>query len=364
MPETATSQTKAGGRLTNPVVDLAVLNLIVGGGLVSAAIFLFLLRHLPLFTYQQQRTVSAIAFWIGAIGSLMTVAGFALRGKMGWTASLRLFVVATGIAAFASGVVEIGLVAWWDPAVLLALSGIGVAILVAGVAMLRGRRWGGFIELAIMVAPALALFIAEARVPSVDRIPWSVDVVLSLVLLLPLVASLDPLMTIFESPGHVRFAAQRFASRNIFPTLVSVTLLLWVLMSTKGLPGLVNSMQTSRQKRSMAEMSAIMQAVEKYGEANGVYPPTQNVAALAHLLEACCIKGMPRNDPWGHPYDYHRVTSPSGEEGFVIRTAGCDGIFEQKDPTAYTDGGVIGMHRDIVFSTVSKPQWPEGLMPP
>ncbi len=355
MTETASSQEKAGGRLTGAVVDLAVLNLIVGGGLVAGAIFLFLWRHLPVFTYQQHRTASGIAFWIAAIGSLMTVAGFTLRVKMGWTASLRRFVVATGIAAFASGVVEIGLYGGSD---LLASSGIGVAILVAGVAMLRGWRWGGFLELAIMAAPvARVLFTVR---PSDG--PWIPVIIL--VSLLPLVASLDPLMTILESPGRVRFAAPRVAWRNIFRTLVVVTLLLWVLVFTKGLPRIVQARQFSLQKRSLAEMYSIKQAVEKYGEANKVYPPTQDVAALARLLEACCIKGMPRNDPWGHPYDYHGVTSPSGEEGFVIRTAGCDGIFEQKDPTAYTDGAVIGDERDIVFSTVSKPQWPEGLMQP
>src|SRR5450759_1278576 len=137
MTETAPPQKKPDtelGHVTDRVVDLAVLNVVWGGGLVLGALALFLLREQPSMGYRQIMTIFGVAFRIGAAGSVLAGLGFAARGVRGWSTFLRRFVAAVGAAGFAQVVLQIGLFGGWNLRILVALSCMGAALLIAGLA--------------------------------------------------------------------------------------------------------------------------------------------------------------------------------------------------------------------------------------
>lgn len=157
--------------------------------------------------------------------------------------------------------------------------------------------------------------------------------------------------------------AQRLAVEGA-SVLISIVLFFWIVMATWFTPKLVIALQYRRQRETLFNVVRVRNAVEEYGEVNKIYPPAQNVAELARLLEPRYIPVLPKTDGWGFPLEYRRVILNTGVQGYVIRSAGCDGIFEHKDATAYTEAFVNGFERDVVTSTVSKSQWPEGFMAP
>jgi hypothetical protein len=362
------------GNVTDRVVDLAVLNVVVGGGLFLGALALLLLREQPgIVCYAERMTRFWVAFWLGAAGSVLAGLWFIVSRVKGWNASRRRFVTALGAAGLAPPVLMLGLTTGWRP---LAFLCAGAALLIAGLAMLRAWRWGAYLEIASVLAWSCGLFLSVHRPPlysSFEQLTF-----FGFVLLLLLFTFIAPLSAfLFGERGTVnRFAPVRILMDIVFTASVALMVLAWIMISFVFSPDLMRNGQRSRQFRTMAAMRAVMAAVEKYGETNGVYPATQDIEKLARLLEPRYIPRndsfgrplepnyIPRTDGWGRPLEYFRVVLPKSE-GYVIRSAGCDGLFEKKDPTAYayTEGGVQGMERDIVFSSVSGSQWPEGDMP-
>lgn len=353
------------GHVTDQVVDLAVLNVVWGGGLALGALAQLVLGEQPsIGCYPERMTAFWVAFWIGAAGSVLAGLGFTASGVKGWSASRRRFVAAVGAVSFALPVFQIGLFIGWNLRTRVAFLCFGAALLIAGLAILRARRWGAYLEMAIMVAAPGGCWY-EAVHPSAGDFPSDGLNFLGFVLLSMLFTFLDPLSTFLfgEQRGFILgYAPNRILVRVVFKASVALMVLTWILTSILGSPNLATSMQRSRQRHTMSDMWSMTTALEKYAETNKIYPPTQDVAKLARVLEPSYIPLLPRNDAWGRPLEYYRVTLSSGVQGYVIRSAGCDGVFEQKDPTAYTAGGVPGMERDIVHSTVSNGQWPEGMM--
>ena len=157
MTETAPPQEKPEkrselGHVTDRVVDLAVLNVVWGGGLVLGVLALILLRELPSIGYAQRMTTFWVAYWIGAVASGLAGLGFVVRGVRGWSTFLRRFVAVAGAAGFALLVLQIGLFGGWDLLTLEALLCIGAPLLIAGLAIWRARRWGGYLELVTALA--------------------------------------------------------------------------------------------------------------------------------------------------------------------------------------------------------------------
>ena len=230
-----------------------------------------------------------------------------------------------------------------------------------------------------MLAGAVGLFLSKAGHPSALYAAGSGELTFfGLVLLSLLLTFVAPLSTfLFGERGFIlRFVPLRTVLDKVFSASVALMVVAWVLMSFVLSPDRLTNDQHRRQRLTMEAMRTVMAAVEKYGETNNVYPATQGIAELARLLEPTYIPKsdsfgrplepnyIPRTDGWGRPLEYFRVVLPKSE-GYVIRSAGCDGVFEKKDPTAYayTEAGVQGSDRDIVFSTVVHSQWPEGEMP-
>ena len=357
------------GNVTDQVIALAVLNIVWGGGLALGSLALLLLVEQPsLGCYPQRLTAFWVAFWIGAAGSVLAGLGFAESSIQGWSVSRRRFVTAVGAASFALPVFQIGMFVGWNLRTRVTFLCVGAGLLIAGLAMLRARRWGAYLEIASMLAASCGLW-SQAFHPSAGGFPSDALNFFGFVLLAMLLAFLDPLSTFLFGEQRrfiLRLAPVRILLRGVFKVSIALTVLAWILMSLLGSPNLATVMDRSRTNRTMSNMWSMMTTLEKYAETNKIYPPTQDVSKLARVLEPSYIPVLPRNDAWGRPLEYYRVTLPSGVQGFVIRSAGCDGVFEHKDPTAYTDGYFKEkeMDRDLVFSTVSKWQVPEGVMPP
>jgi hypothetical protein len=344
-------------RLQPFTIDYVVMaDVAVGGGLVLGALALFLIRALSPISYSQTMTAFSIVGVMAAVSIALAIIAWAMVATGRGATFVRNLATTAGVVGFALLTFQIGLFGRWEPVVLMVLMAIGIAILAAGLAIARGKAWGRYLQLALAAAPTV-FFFSLAITEGADF----VAIVFGFFLLIIPIAFLDPLMVLSDRRRDLRLL-----SRLAF--IVGLVILLGggFLTATSGADDLMLAFQRSRQKRSMADMRIISTAVESYGTDHKSYPAARGITELARLLEPAYVKSLPRNDAWGYPFDYVRVILPKGEEGFVIRTAGADSVFEQKNPTAYayTEGGVQGLERDLVMSTISPSQWPEGMMMP
>ena len=55
--------------------------------------------------------------------------------------------------------------------------------------------------------------------------------------------------------------------------------------------------------------------------------PVISRADLAKLLVPKYLKDVPKNDPWGHPYEFRLNKDPEADSAMAIRSAGSDGTF-------------------------------------
>ncbi len=339
------------------LTDLAVFLVVGGGGLIVAVLVLLLLRMLPAISYQQRMAASGILFWIALDGCLLTIGGLTRRAAKGWIPWIHRLVVTAGTIGFAALVVQIGQFGGWSFVTLAVMTCIGALMLAAGLALARAWRWGGYLTLALAASPAIAFFwLVVIHKPDVSLY----TLVFEMVTLIPLFAVLGPLATLLAFTRLERFPRLRGLS---YATFITITIPVWIFLSVTS-SKLTAAQQRSQQKTTAFSMYYLFQAVEAYGTAHGTYPRARNIEELAAALEPAQIKLTPRRDAWGNALEYTHVILPSGEEAFVIRSAGADGVFEHKDPTKYTERGVNGFERDLVFSNGCQQQWPEGLMPP
>jgi type II secretion system (T2SS) protein G len=343
-------------RLQPFTIDYVVMaDVAVGGGLVLGALALFLIRTLSPISYSKTMTAFRIVGVMAAVSIALTIIAWAMVATGRAATFSRKLAASTGVAGFALLTVQIGLFGGWSLVALIVLIGIGIVTLTAGLAIVQGKAWGRYLQLALAATPS-AFFFTMAIIYG----EFFLALFGFFLLIIP-IAFLDPLMVLSDRRRDLRML-----SRAAFVVGLVILLGGGVLMATSGADDLIHAFQRSRQKRSMADMRIIADAVDSYGTDHKSYPAARGITGLARLMEPAYVKSLPRNDAWGYPFDYARVILPTGEEGYVIRTAGADNLFEQKNPTAYTyvEGGVQGVERDLVMSTISPSQWPEGMMAP
>jgi len=129
-----------------------------------------------------------------------------------------------------------------------------------------------------------------------------------------------------------------------------------VLMGIAGIiaailiPNFLDALQKAKQKRAIADLRALGEAVETYKGEHGFAPDANDLDALTGLL---ATPALARIDPWKHPYRYGcwRVSSTSGCDHYAIVSAGSDGLFEHDDLSTYEAGDFERREykRDIVF---------------
>lgn len=142
------------------------------------------------------------------------------------------------------------------------------------------------------------------------------------------------------------------------------------------LPNLIDGLHKSKQKRTVADMHAIASAMMSYyldmsGAAAAGYKvdigdyDTIDHENLSNFLLPGYLQHLPKEDAWGHPFDYYygKTTSEFGWElDFGVRSRGRDGVAEG---VAYTWGAFppTDYDRDIVWLSgvfVTWPGWIEG----
>lgn len=112
---------------------------------------------------------------------------------------------------------------------------------------------------------------------------------------------------------------------------VMVVIVIISLLATFVVPNLIGDKEKADQKKAMADIVALENALDNYRLDNSVYPTTdQGLEALVSkptnpepraYRTGGYIKRLP-NDPWGRPYQYQ---SP-GEKGTVdVFSYGADG---------------------------------------
>ncbi|MCP4590678.1 MAG: hypothetical protein GY842_08035 [bacterium] len=160
---------------------------------------------------------------------------------------------------------------------------------------------------------------------------------------------------------HVRFQPRPPATDS-FALRIGVGSLLacWLFLTLIVAPALLNSWNFRRQCLTWLKIRLVVEGLEGFTDKHGYCPEAETIEDLATLLEPTTGGKLPTTGGWGWPLEYQRV----GKKGYVVRSPGSDGWFEQDNPTAYIEGPVRGCDRDLAWGSDSGAQWPASLVGP
>lgn len=142
-----------------------------------------------------------------------------------------------------------------------------------------------------------------------------------------------------------------------------LALVLIAILLSIGVPNLMNARSRGKQKKTMGDLRTVATALESYSIDTQRYPTIQakNPAefdVLAHILEPTYVKSLPRSDGWGGAFV---VVSTTNE--YSVTSFGRDGLPNSVAPHhVEPNGGTTDFRADIVFSTGSFTQFPDGTM--
>jgi type II secretory pathway pseudopilin PulG len=136
--------------------------------------------------------------------------------------------------------------------------------------------------------------------------------------------------------------------------LVAIAALVAVIFG----PRILEALQKARQKRTLAELQDVGEALEAYrAEHDGRLPETDSFGELASLLVPAYLSELPTADAWDHPLVYTCWTEalPAdpgnvGCDSYRLVSPGSDGALELDDAAAYEAGPFpeAEHHRDLV----------------
>src|SRR5689334_18543635 len=144
-------------------------------------------------------------------------------------------------------------------------------------------------------------------------------------------------------------------------TLIELLIVVAIIgiIAAIAIPNLLNAIDRSKQKRTMADIRSVGTAVEEYAIDNNFYPiqTTQGdldagSPAIGTLLEPNYIKLTPRLDGWNGKLQYGTET---GGVSYTIRSFAKDG---QKNGAA---GPTTNFNCDIVFQQGQFVSFPQGM---
>jgi type II secretion system protein G len=145
--------------------------------------------------------------------------------------------------------------------------------------------------------------------------------------------------------------------------LVGVALVLGLLVLAMVVPNVLNGAHRGRQKRTMGDLRTLATAMESYSIDNYRYPVLPASAepvgpALAPLLEPTYVRKLPLVDGWGGEFRFH-----GNAKEYTITSFGKDGLPDSESPHFVSPtGGTTDFRSDIIFSTGSFVQFPDGTM--
>ena len=149
-------------------------------------------------------------------------------------------------------------------------------------------------------------------------------------------------------------------------TLIELLIVIAIIgiLAAIAIPNLLNAVQRSKQKKTMADMKALAVALEAYQVDNSVYPAAAcnggNFTSPGTLLATDSFTNLtptyiaqpPMTDGWGR---FLRYKLDAGQVHYNLRSLGRNGV-----ANALVCGTTTDFNDDILFSDGAFLQWPEG----
>ena len=145
-------------------------------------------------------------------------------------------------------------------------------------------------------------------------------------------------------------------------TLIELLIVVAIIgiIAAIAIPNLLNAIDRSKQKRTMADMRSIGTACEEYSIDNNFYPTlgtTQaSVSGITNNLTPTYIKVLPNTDGWNFPINYGNPTATTAS-AYTIRSYGKDGALSAGTPV----GATTDFNCDIVFQVGQFTSYPQGI---
>src|SRR5712692_10411826 len=127
------------------------------------------------------------------------------------------------------------------------------------------------------------------------------------------------------------------------------------LIAALAMPNLMNALQRAKQTKTMAEIKAIGDALEKYAVDNNVYPrglTNADAGVVSGYVSPLYLRNVPAGDGWSHAW---HIDSSANDTLYTITSYGRDGA-----PGPVNGGPTTSLDCDIVYSNGSFYQWPQG----
>ncbi|OGF65833.1 MAG: hypothetical protein A2Y62_19175 [Candidatus Fischerbacteria bacterium RBG_13_37_8] len=141
------------------------------------------------------------------------------------------------------------------------------------------------------------------------------------------------------------------AGLNLF-TLLAI----WLPSS----PGVV---RTAHQKRTIADMRAIITGLSAYEVDYKMFPKVNSIGELERILEPVYLGDMPHIDGWGNEFrfqSWQENPASKGPDSYIIASAGQAGKWENESLDQYKPGIIQSYKNDIVVKNgvfIRRPEW-------
>ena len=141
-------------------------------------------------------------------------------------------------------------------------------------------------------------------------------------------------------------------------TLIELLIVVAIIgiIAAIAIPNLLNAIQRGKQKRTMSDMRTVATANESYSIDNNQYYSSAAAAAstISTAMEPTYVKKMPSKDGWTSDFRYIGSTSEYSITSYgKDRASGGGG-------NVGTSGNTTDFRADIIFSTGSFVQFPDG----
>ena len=141
-------------------------------------------------------------------------------------------------------------------------------------------------------------------------------------------------------------------------TLIELLIVVAIIgiIAAIAIPNLLNAIQRGKQKRTMGDMRTSATANESYSIDNNQYrvAAVGAMSAISASLEPTYVKKLPSKDGWNTDIQYIATTSQ-----YTITSFGKDKV-TGGGGTVAANGGTTAFNNDIIFSTGSFVQFPDG----
>ena len=146
-------------------------------------------------------------------------------------------------------------------------------------------------------------------------------------------------------------------------TLIELLIVVAIIgiIAAIAIPNLLNAIDRSKQKRTMADMRSVGTACEEYAIDNQFYPNSGGTraaltptSAITLALQNGYIKIVPLADGWNWPIEYG---TPTGGTGYTIVSPGKDG----PPAAAIVQQQTTNFNCEIVFMQGQFIEFPQGI---